>query len=154
MKRTTIDAEFTKKFNSIRMRYCGQKLPKEKLESIFKEELDLKIDSVWLSKLIEAEVIDRVKSGKKKGYTFAYKPVFIEKLKNIHSEVVKTWNHYNRNQKNMKKNAPKEPVTPIVELVTPIMEEVQIVTPIEAAIKLLKDNGYRVFKTVITYQEI
>ena len=152
MKRTTIDAEFTKKFNSIRMRYCGQKLPKEKLESIFKEELDLKIDSVWLSKLVEAEVIDRVKSGKRRGYTFAYKPVFIEKLKNIHSEVVKTWNHYNRNQKNMK--APKEPVTPIVEPVTPIMEEVQIVTPIEAAIKLLKDNGYRVFKTVINYQEV
>ena len=151
MKRTTIDAEFTKKFNSIRMRYCGQKLPKEKLESIFKEELDLKIDSVWLSKLVEAEVIDRVKSGKRRGYTFAYKPVFIEKLKNIHSEVVKTWNHYNRN---MKKNAPKEPVTPIVEPVIPITEEVQIVTPIEAAIKLLKDNGYRVFKTVITYQEI
>ena len=153
MKRTIIDAEFTKKFNSIRMRYCGQKLPKEKLESIFKEELDLKIDSVWLSKLVEAEVIDRVKSGKKRGYTFAYKPVFIEKLKNIHSEVVKTWNHYNRNQ-NMKKNAPKESVTPIVEPVTPIVEEVQIVTPIEAAIKLLKDNGYRVFKTIINYQEV
>ena len=146
MKRTIIDAEFTKKFNSIRMRYCGQKLPKEKLESIFREELDLKIDSVWLSKLIEAEVIDRVKSGKRRGYTFSYKPVFIEKLKNIHNEVVKTWNHYNRNQ-NMKKNAPKEPVTPIVE-------EVQIVTPIEAAIKLLKDNGYRVFKTVINYEEV
>ena len=146
MKRTKIDTEFTKKFNSIRMRYCGQKLPKEKLESIFKEELDLKIDSVWLSKLIEAEVIDRVKSGKKRGYTFSYKPVFIEKLKSIHGEVVKTWNHYNRNQ-NMKKNAPKETVTPVVE-------EVQIVTPIEAAIKLLKDNGYRVFKTVINYEEV
>ena len=148
MKRTIIDAEFTKKFNSIRMRYCGQKLPKEKLESIFREELDLKIDSVWLSKLIEAEVIDRVKSGKRRGYTFSYKPVFIEKIKNIHSEVVKTWNRYNRNQKSMKKNAPKE------ETITPVAEEVQIVTPIEAAIKLLKDNGYRVFKTVITYQEI
>ena len=153
MKRTKIDTEFTKKFNSIRMRYCGQKLPKEKLESIFREELDLKIDSVWLSKLIEAEVIDRVKSSKKRGYTFSYKPVFIEKLKSIHGEVVKTWNHYNRNQ-NMKKNAPKETVIPIMEPVTPIVEEVQIVTPIEAAIKLLKDNGYRVFKTVITYQEI
>ena len=147
MKRTTIDAEFTKKFNSIRMRYCGQKLPKEKLESIFKEELDLKIDSVWLSKLVEAEVIDRVKSGKRRGYTFSYKPVFIEKLKNIHNEVVKTWNHYNRHQNMKKKKAPKETVTPIVE-------EVQIVTPIEAAIKLLKDNGYRVFKTVINYQEV
>lgn len=146
MKRTTIDAEFTKKFNSIRMRYCGQKLPKEKLESIFKEELDLKIDSVWLSKLVEAEVIDRVKFGKKRGYTFSYKPVFIEKLKNIHNEVVKTWNYYNRHQ-NMKKKAPKETVTPVVE-------EVQIVTPIEAAIKLLKDNGYRVFKTIINYQEV
>ena len=146
MKRTKIDTEFTKKFNSIRMRYCGQKLPKEKLESIFREELNLKVDSVWLSKLIEAEVIDRVKSGKKRGYTFSYKPVFIEKLKSIHNEVVKTWNHYNRNQ-NMKKNAPKETVTPIVE-------EVQIVTPIEAAIKLLKDNGYRVFKTVINYEEV
>ena len=153
MKRTKIDTEFTRKFNSIRMRYCGQKLPKEKLESIFKEELDLKIDSVWLSKLVEAEVIDRIKSGKKRGYMFSYKPVFIEKLKNIHSQVVKTWNHYNRNQ-NMKKNAPKEPVTPIVEPVTPTMEEVQIVTPIEAAIKLLKDNGYRVFKTIINYQEV
>lgn len=145
MKKTIIDTEFAKKFNSIRMKYCGQKLPKEKFKSIFKEELNLKIDSVWISQFIKFEVIEKIKQNKKRGYVFSYKPVFIEKLKNIYSEVNKIRNYYNRNQI-MKKKAPK--------IESSIVEEVQIIDPIEEAIKLLKNNGYKVYKPIIEFKEI
>lgn len=39
MKRTIIDTEFTKKFNSIRMRYCGQKISKKNQNQFSKKNL-------------------------------------------------------------------------------------------------------------------
>lgn len=128
-KREKITAELCKKFNTVCNTHVNHKFRKNELIELFKNEFGITVDSVWLSKLIQYNVITAEGSTNDKYYTFSKGPVLIGKLQNIHQEVINTWAYYNRNN-------PKSAMT------------------IENAIKLLKDNGYKVLKPKTSYEEV
>jgi hypothetical protein len=128
-KREKITAELCKKFNTVCNTHVNRKFKRNELIELFKNEFSITVDSVWLSKLIQYNVITAEGSTNDKYYTFSKGPILINKLQNVHQEVINTWAYYNRNN-------PKSAMT------------------IESAIKLLKDNGYKVLKPKTSYEEV
>lgn len=132
MKKEKITIELCKKFNTVCNTCVNRKFKRNELVELFKTEFDITVDSVWLSKLIQYNVINAEGTTQNKTYTFSKGPILIGKLQNVHKEVINTWAYYNR--KNPKLN--KSSMT------------------IEEAIKLLKDNGYKVLKPKTSYEEV
>lgn len=128
-KREKITAELCKKFNTVCNTHVNRKFRRNELIELFKNEFGITVDSVWLSKLIQYNVITAEGSTHDKTYTFSKGPILIGKLQNVHKEVINTWAYYNRNN-------PRSAMT------------------IESAIKLLKDNGYKVLKPKTSYEEV
>lgn len=129
MKRIKIDQEFTKKFNTLRMAMQNEKLSKEQVIKLIKEEVGFTINSTWFAALIKHDILKRSRQGKKHFFTFCEHPVYVEKLRNLHKEV-------NNNKKHTGEDTISE------------------ADAIANAIKLLKSNGYKVLKQIINYEEI
>ena len=131
-KKEKITVELCKKFNTVCNTYTNRKFKRNELVELFKNEFDITVDSVWLSKLIQYNVIIAEGSTNDKCYSFFKGPILINKLQNVHKEVINTWAYYNRN--NPKSN--KSSMT------------------VEEAIKLLKENGYKVLRPKTSYEEV
>lgn len=131
-KKEKITVELCKKFNTVCNTYATRKFKRSELIELFKNEFNINIIPVWLSKLIQHNVIIAEGPTNNKYYFFNKGPILIKKLQNIHQEVINTWAYYNRN--NPKSN--KSSMT------------------IEEAIKLLKENGYKVYKPITEFKEV
>lgn len=129
MKRIKIDQEFTKQFNTLRIAMQNEKLSKEQVIKLIKEEVGFTINSAWFAALIKHDILKRSRQGKKHFFTFCEHPVYVEKLRNLHKEV------------NCNKKHAGEDAIPEADV---IME----------AIKLLKSNGYKILKQTVSYEEI
>ena len=134
MKTLKINTEFAEKFNQMRIDKAGQKLTKEQLIKCFKEYLNCCLTPGWMKILQKYNIINPYHLGKRTAYVFCYSPVHKEKLKHIYIEVLE----YGRNKKCK------------IEFV----EEIKIVDQIQAAIELLKSNGYKIYKPTTTFEEI
>lgn len=132
-KREKITVELCKKFNTVCNTYANRKFRRNELVELFKNEFGITVDPVWLSKLIQHSVIISEGPTNNKYYFFGKGPILIKKLQNIHQEVINTWAYYNRNNPKSNKSS---------------------MMTIEEAIKLLKENGYKVYKPITEFKEV
>lgn len=137
MRRLNINEDFTIKFNGIRQKLVGRKMDKRELINIFKTEMNFNLNSCWLKYLLKYGVLERVRSGFKHAFVFSYTPCHIQKLQIIQKEVL---NYQNSHKMRKEPQACTDPVNQETEVV--------------AAIKLLKENGYKILKQTVTYEEI
>lgn len=133
MKRLKIDQEFARRFNTLRIEMQNEKLSKEQVIKLIRERVGFTVNSDWLAILIKYDILKRSRQGKKHFFTFSEHPVYVEKLRNLHKEV-------KRNKIRVKEDITEDAITEA----DAIME----------AIKLLKNNGYKILKQVINYEEI
>lgn len=131
-KRINIDKDFCVKFNEIRSVFANTELEKNELLEAF---ADVHIKSHHIAAFVKHDVFTLHRLGNKCTYTVSSTPVYIEKLRTIYKEISNTMKQYNITN-NKKK------------IVTDSVNE------IEAAIKLLKSNGYKIFKPTTSYEEI
>lgn len=116
--RRIITNEECQRFNSLRTLYHGQTLKYLDISKLFAVEFGWK--SYTLVSSLVGKLFIKVERGK---YVFPKDPIYIGKLQNIFDELAKQRKHSYEEKK-------KSPET----------------TPISAAIKLLKENGYKVIK--------
>ena len=131
-KKMAISAE---KFNEVRMKYAGQKLEKDQLKEIFKNEIGFYLSNKWLSVLTDNKVLNPYKLGKKKAYIFSYSPIHKDRLHNMHTEVCKYMKEHN------------------VKVIKEV-PYIEVCDPIEEAVKLLKEQGYKIYKPTTTFEEV
>ena len=131
-KKEKITVELCKKFNTVCNTCVNRKFRRNELVELFKNEFNITVDSVWLSKLIQYNVITSEGPTNNKYYFFSKGPILINKLQNVHQEVINTWAYYNRNNPKSNKSS----------------------MPVEEAIKLLKENGYKVYKPITEFKEV
>lgn len=139
MRRLKIDENFVKKLNEMRIDNINGQYNLTAIKDLFKKYLDIYLSGTWVMYLLKYKVINSVKIGKKCLYSFTTFPVHIEKVKSMYSDIIS----YNQEHYNKKKvSVVEEPA--IVEVSDPISE----------AIKLLKENGYKIYKQRITFEEV
>lgn len=138
MRRLKIDENFVKKLNAMRIDNLNGQYNLTAIKELFKKYLDIYLSGTWVMYLLRYKVINSVKIGKKCLYSFTTFPVHIEKVKNMYADIVA----YNKEHYNKKKQVVEEPIV------------VEVSDPISEAIKLLKENGYRIYKQKITFEEV
>lgn len=131
-KRINIDKDFCVKFNEIRSVFANTELEKNELLEAFAE---VHMKSHHIATFVKHDVFTLNRLGKKCTYSISSTPVYIEKLRTIYKEISNTMKQYND------VNSKKKVVT-------------ESANDIEAAIKLLKSNGYKIFKPTTSYEEI
>lgn len=127
--KTTVDEKMIVQFNTIRQRYVGKEMTGDQIKSHLAFALNRKIHSSLFKSLVDGEnpPVIRVKRGK---YVFNPKPVHIERLQLAFDAYTKNAN-------------PRQYKTGKYTKVT-----------IEEAIAILKENGYKVYKQIIKYEEV
>lgn len=119
--RRVITQEECQRLNSLRVIYKGQALSYPQITEILKEELGWK--SYYLIQQLISKLFIKVDRGV---YAFPKEPVFIGKIQGVFDSIADK----------RKKAYEEEKKAP----------EVVITNPISEAIKLLKENGYKVIK--------
>lgn len=119
--RRIITNEECQRFNSLRTLYHGQTLKYLDISKLFAVEFGWK--SYTLVSSLVGKLFIKVERGK---YVFPKDPIYIGKLQNIFDELAKQRKHSYEEKKKA--------------------SEVVIINPISEAIKLLKENGYKVIK--------
>lgn len=133
-----INDEFTIQFNKIRTEFSEVSLTRKDLQNLMKDRFGFYLTSRLFTEMEKLHIINNVgKSGRCLLYKFSTEPIYKGKLENWYKNAR---THHNEAVKNLrnKKN------TQIV-----IIED-----PIQEAIKLLKENGYKIYKPICTYEEI
>lgn len=131
-KRINIDKDFCMKFNEIRNAFSDTELDKNELLEAF---ADIHMKSHHIATFVKHDVFTLHRLGKKCTYTVSSTPVYIEKLRVIYKEISSTMKQYAQNKSENK---------PVVKCDNDI----------EAAIKLLKSEGYKIFKPTTSYEEV
>ena len=138
MRRLKIDENFVKKLNEMRMANLNSQYNITAIKDMFKKYLDIYVSGTWIMYLLKYKVINSVKIGKKCLYSFTTFPIHIEKVRTMYADIIA----YNQEHYNKKKQVVEEPIV------------VEVSDPISEAIKLLKENGYRIYKQKITFEEV
>lgn len=125
MKIKYIDDTQVVKFNETRIEKAGQKLSKDSMKREL-ENLGFHTNQGRLSEMIKLGIIEKHRKGRKYAYSFTYSPVYKEKFHTWQDNCAKMWR---KNQKADKEIS---------------------VDKIQQAIDLLKQNGYTIYKRVIT----
>ena len=134
MRKLNIDENFVKKVNELRIDNLNGQYNLAAIKEMFKEKLNIYLSGTWIMYLVQYKILNPVKIGKKYLYSFTTFPVHKEKLKNMYNDIL------NYNRSHSKK--------------VPQLTEVEVLNPIEEAIKLLKENGYKILKQTVEYKEI
>ena len=133
-----INDEFTIQFNKIRTEFSGISLTRKDLQTLMKDRFGFYLTSGLFTEMEKLHIINNAgKSGRCLLYKFSNEPIYKGKLENWYKNVR---THHNETVKNLrnKKNT----------------QVVVIEDPIQEAIKLLKENGYKVYKPVCIWEEI
>lgn len=132
MARFNIDRDFCAKFNEIRNEFAGVKLSKEDVLEAF---ADLKMKANHITFFVKHGIFTLDRSDRKCTYILPTTPVYIEKLRVVYKDMSDLMKQYNNSTD--KKKIVTEPVNDI-----------------EAAIKLLKSHGYKIYKPTTSYEEV
>lgn len=127
--KTIVTEAMIAQFNDVRQQQAGIEMTGEQIKTHLAFALNRKIHSSLFKSLADGEnpPIIRVKRGK---YVFNPKPVYIERLQAVFDAYTKNAN-------------PRQYKTGKYTKVT-----------IEEAIAILKENGYKVYRQIIKYEEV
>lgn len=133
-----INDEFTIQFNKIRTEFAGIVLTRKDLQTLMKDRFGFYLTNDLFKEMERMHIINSTgRSGRCILYKFSTEPIYKGKLENWYKNVRTRHNECIRNSRS-KKEAPV----------------VVIEDPIQEAIKLLKEKGYKIYKPICTWEEI
>ena len=119
-----ISEEQVKAFNELRLKIGLVPYPKTKMQEMISKIIPCN-DNYW-SILTSMGIIEHIREGKKHYYMFTSSPIHLEKFNTYAKKCSEIIKKYGQKKTNN----------------------------IEEAIKLLKENGYRIYKKIEKYEEI
>lgn len=128
-------AELSKKINTFRLENSGKEFTKKELLEILSQ-LNMPFKSYLFTGFIKSKNLILVKKGKKVTYHFSVNPIHQDTIKGIILNARDYQKETNLRYYTKRNN-----------------REVNMLT-IEEAIQLLKNNGYKVYKPTVAYEEI